>query len=82
MLVILSLGLLLVNFFRGNLFVAAASVLVNLTLSWEFLQVIAESSNPTLSNPLWLAVLAEWIIAVAEVLAGVGRLISGRRKRY
>lgn len=69
-LIAFSLGLLMVNVFRFNIFLVLAAVMVNIAL--------ASFIGP--NGPRQL-IWAAWLIALAELVAGVYKLALGNSKR-
>lgn len=80
-LVFLSLGILLINIFKFNVAVGFAGALFSLALIFEFLYVIGQSDNPTMSNPLWIAIGAEILIGLAQFFGSLGVMVFGRKKK-
>ena len=77
---VLSLGLLMVNVFRFNVLLGAASAFVSAGLVWQWVILIMNSDNPTMSSPYWIIVLAEIFIALADVLAITVKVKKGKSK--
>lgn len=68
LLAFLSLGLMLVNFFRFNIMFVVAAVFVNVGLAMQ----------PGI--PIWLYEAA-WILAIGEAAAGIVHLAFGKKNR-